>query len=176
MPLFCEWRRFQAAHRMHVGKFAASPVTSRPMGSTYQVLGRRGNGEEFPLEASISQVEVDGQKLFTASLRDTTERCQTEAALRASEAFNAAILDSPRGPAAPSGSRPACRGRPRGPAAAPQWRARAWRRRCSKSSRAGCDRRPANEGLQAAALAGDSSPVAAACHMLRGNRIARVLP
>ena len=86
--------RFQTAHRIHVGKFAASPVTSRPMGRTYQVLGLRGNGEEFPLEASISQVEVDGQKLFTALLRDTTERCQTEAALRASEAFNAAILDS----------------------------------------------------------------------------------
>ncbi|NMQ07860.1 PAS domain S-box protein [Candidatus Accumulibacter phosphatis] len=86
--------RFQTAHRMHVGKFAASPLTSRPMGSTYQVLGVRDNGQEFPLEASISQVEVHGQKLFTASLRDTTERCRTEAALRASEAFNAAILDS----------------------------------------------------------------------------------
>ncbi len=86
--------RFQTAHRIHVGEFAASPVTSRPMGRTYQVLGRRSHGEEFPLEASISRVDVQGQKLFTATLRDTTARCQTEAALRASEAFNAAILDS----------------------------------------------------------------------------------
>ncbi|KFB75495.1 MULTISPECIES: PAS domain S-box protein [Candidatus Accumulibacter] len=86
--------RFHTAHRIHVGEFAASSVTSRPMGRTHQVLGRRGNGEEFPLEASISLVEVQGQKLFTATLRDTTARCQTEAALRASEAFNAAILDS----------------------------------------------------------------------------------
>ncbi|MCM8578514.1 PAS domain S-box protein [Accumulibacter sp.] len=86
--------RFQTAHRIHVGEFAASSVTSRPMGKTHQVLGRRGNGEEFPLEASISWVEVQGRKLFTATLRDTTARCQTEAALRASEAFNAAILDS----------------------------------------------------------------------------------
>jgi len=86
--------RFQTAHRIHVGEFAASPVTSRPMGRTYQVLGRRSHGEEFPLEASISRVDVHGQKLFTATLRDTTARCQTEAALRASEAFNAAILDS----------------------------------------------------------------------------------
>ena len=50
-------------------------------------------------------------------------------------------------------------------------------RRCSKSSGAGCDRRPAHAELQsAAAPAGDSSLAASVCHMLRGHRIARVLP
>jgi PAS domain S-box-containing protein len=42
----------------------------------------RASGEEFPIEASISQVEVEGKKLFTAIVRDVTERERTQAALR----------------------------------------------------------------------------------------------
>ncbi len=45
----------------------------------------RTNGEEFPAEITISQSEMDGQKIYTAILRDVTQRTQTEAALRESE-------------------------------------------------------------------------------------------
>ena len=38
--------------------------------------------EEFPLEASISQVEVDGKKLFTIILRDVSLRRESERALQ----------------------------------------------------------------------------------------------
>ncbi len=46
----------------------------------------RANGEQFPIEATISQVQVAGQKLYTVILRDITERKRAEETLRQSEA------------------------------------------------------------------------------------------
>ncbi len=66
---------FRKAHRDHVRTFDASSETSRQMGS---LRGLRGNGEEFPIEASISQLDVGGQKYFNAIVRDITERKRHE--------------------------------------------------------------------------------------------------
>ena len=57
------------------------PAVSRPEG----LVGLRADGEEFPIDASFSYAEVDGQKLFTAILRDATERRRLDADLRQSE-------------------------------------------------------------------------------------------
>lgn len=77
--------RFREAHRHHVKGFGQSGVTSRRMGQLGIVTGVRANGEEFPLEAAISQVTVQGNKFYTAILRDVSERRRLEEQLRRTE-------------------------------------------------------------------------------------------
>ena len=47
-----------------------------------QVVGRRKNGEEFPLEAAISRFEEAGQQALIVSLRDITEQQRAEAEMK----------------------------------------------------------------------------------------------
>jgi PAS domain S-box-containing protein len=70
--------RFRVAHAEHLGEFARSKVTRRPMGRTGSIFGVRCDGDEFPIEASISQAIVRGEKLFTVIIRDVTDRLRSE--------------------------------------------------------------------------------------------------
>jgi signal transduction histidine kinase/HAMP domain-containing protein len=47
-----------------------------------EATGRRRNGETFPLEFSVSRVPLPGRRLFTAIVRDVTERKAAEAEIR----------------------------------------------------------------------------------------------
>ena len=77
--------RFREAHRNHVQRFSKDSVTNRRMGELGIVTGLRADGEEFPAEASIAQVEAAGHKLFTVILRDVSERKKLEEQLRQTE-------------------------------------------------------------------------------------------
>jgi PAS domain S-box-containing protein len=77
--------RFRKAHRDHGCAFGMTKVTKRSMGLLEAVYGRRADGGEFPIEAAISQVVVNGRNFFTVILRDITERHQAEENLRQSE-------------------------------------------------------------------------------------------
>jgi PAS domain S-box-containing protein len=70
--------RFRAAHEGHIHRFSETGETTRAMGALGAVSGLRRGGEEFPIEASISQMEVEGQKLYTVILRDITARKRAE--------------------------------------------------------------------------------------------------
>jgi PAS domain S-box-containing protein len=78
--------RFRAAHRAHVREFATTGATNRTMGKLGSLTALRTDGQEFPIEASISQTEVGRDKLFTVILRDITKRKEAEEALSRSEA------------------------------------------------------------------------------------------
>ena len=55
--------RFRDRHRAYIAQFGETGVTTRRMGGQSEITGLRANGEEFPLEASISQVVVGGKKV-----------------------------------------------------------------------------------------------------------------
>jgi PAS domain S-box-containing protein len=74
--------RFRLRHGGHIRQFSMTKVTNRRMGALGTLFGLRKNGEEFPIEASISQVALEGRRLFTVILRDVTERERAERALR----------------------------------------------------------------------------------------------
>ncbi|MGB9078783.1 MAG: ATP-binding protein [Terracidiphilus sp.] len=74
--------RFHGAHRRHIEKFGETGVTNRSMSRPGTLWGLREGGEEFPIEATISQVTVGDRKLFTVILRDISERKRAEAELQ----------------------------------------------------------------------------------------------
>jgi PAS domain S-box-containing protein len=65
-------------HEEHVRCFGAGEQSIRTMGTYGMVYGRRANGEEFPIETTISRSGISPDKVFTVILRDITERKQVE--------------------------------------------------------------------------------------------------
>jgi PAS domain S-box-containing protein len=86
--------RFRPSHARHVEAFGQSSVTRRAMGNLGAVYGIRADGEQFPIEAAISQARVDGRNIFTVILRDITERLRIEEALHASTTLVNSIVES----------------------------------------------------------------------------------
>src|SRR5271157_3749777 len=71
-------QRFRAAHSVHVRKFGETGTANRGMGKLGALRALRADGEEFPMEASISRTQIGGRALFTVILRDITERERAE--------------------------------------------------------------------------------------------------
>jgi two-component system sensor kinase len=70
--------RFRAVHGGHIARFGATGVTNRRMGDTTILWALRADGSEFPIEASISQSNEGGRRLYTVILRDITKRTEYE--------------------------------------------------------------------------------------------------
>lgn len=77
--------RLRHGHRQHVLSFGQTNTTQRSMGLPGELYGLKTSGDEFPIEASISQIELNGKQFYTVILRDITERKQAIDELRESE-------------------------------------------------------------------------------------------
>jgi PAS domain S-box-containing protein len=71
-------RELAGLHVKEVRAFGEGKEDARRMGQRRQIFGRRKNGEIFSAEASISRATVGGRRIYTAVLRDVTERWATE--------------------------------------------------------------------------------------------------
>jgi PAS domain S-box-containing protein len=58
----------------------------RLVGAQVELTGRRASGEVFPIELAVTRIDTDDQPLFTAFVRDITERKRTDEELRRSRA------------------------------------------------------------------------------------------
>jgi len=72
----------RVAHASHFEGFIRDGVESRIMVDRPEVSGLRRDGSVFPLEVSLSRSEGPDGPLFTAMIRDITDRKRTEAELR----------------------------------------------------------------------------------------------
>ncbi len=70
--------RFRERHVGLRNQYLCTPYP-RPMQCTPNLLARRKDGSECPVEISLSPMQTDGITLFVASIRNITERKQAEA-------------------------------------------------------------------------------------------------
>jgi PAS domain S-box-containing protein len=88
--------RFQETHTKHRAGFLVEP-RMRPMGDGLELIGRRRDGSEFPVEISLSPVhigEAGRDTVVIAVINDVTERQSAELALRNSEERIKSIIDN----------------------------------------------------------------------------------
>ncbi|MBX9783577.1 MAG: PAS domain-containing sensor histidine kinase [Chitinophagaceae bacterium] len=73
-------QRYHQKHKGHHQKYMQAPK-SRPMGIGLDLHGVKKNGDEFPLEISLGNYELDGERYVMAFINDITLRKETDAAI-----------------------------------------------------------------------------------------------
>jgi len=74
--------RYRHNHADRIREYSETNISSRHKGLLSSLYGLRANGEEFPMEAFISQSEINNQKFFTVIFQDITDRKRAEENLR----------------------------------------------------------------------------------------------
>src|SRR5215831_4270979 len=69
--------RFRERHQALIARYLDYP-RARPMGSGLELIGRRKDGSEIPLEISLGPLILDGRTQVVAAIRDISERREAE--------------------------------------------------------------------------------------------------
>jgi protein-histidine pros-kinase len=69
--------RIRDRHHSHRQKFFADPKL-RPMGEGFELVAKRRDNSEFPVEISLSPVNTDGHRFVSSVIRDVTDRKRME--------------------------------------------------------------------------------------------------
>jgi PAS domain S-box-containing protein len=85
--------RLREQHRRGLARYLATGE-GPALGTRVEMSAVRADGTEFPVELSVTRIPTEGAPLFTAYLRDITERKRVENALRLSEARYARAMDA----------------------------------------------------------------------------------
>jgi len=72
--------RLRGRHSEHLGSYFDDPKV-RPMGTGRALFAMRKNGNEFPVEISLSALDTEGERLVLTAIRDVTERKRLEQVL-----------------------------------------------------------------------------------------------
>ena len=75
-------QRFRAQVIQQMRRFGQTGGANRKLGRLGTLYGLRADGEEFQIEASISQIHLGGEHIYTVILRDITDRIREEEILR----------------------------------------------------------------------------------------------
>ena len=73
--------RFRARHVAQRSRYAGAS-SFRPMGAGLELFGLRRDGTEFPVEISLSPLQVDAQTVFASAIRDVSDRKRIESLLQ----------------------------------------------------------------------------------------------
>ena len=71
----------KSKHQGYIDAYLMTGIT-RIIGHPREIYGERKDGSTFPVDLSITEVEIDGKRLFTGIIRDITERKKAEQELK----------------------------------------------------------------------------------------------
>jgi PAS domain S-box-containing protein len=84
---------YRDEHNEYIHTYQRTGVP-KAIGKIRKVRARRKSGETFPIELSVSEVRTGDEVSFSAIIRDTTEREETEEALRRERDFAERLLET----------------------------------------------------------------------------------
>ena len=85
--------RYREQHRQGLARYLATG-SARVLGNRLELSAIRADGTEFPVELTITKIELEGNPMFTGYLRDITVRKETESRLAAQYAVTRALSES----------------------------------------------------------------------------------